>query len=216
MRGGLLTTDVAGRITLLNRTGEEILGRKFADVRGQKLQDWNEDFWLPGQMNGTEKVGLRKEIDFQTPDGHQRFLGISVSPLRSRDAERSGYVFNFQDLTDLRRLEQEVATKERMAALGRLSAAIAHEIRQPLTAMAGAVRELGRMVPLEEDEKHLVGIVGRESERLNRIITDFLNYSREKNYEFHEEDLRSLLDDALTLLEKKPEVGSKYQIERAY
>ena len=71
-----------------------------------------------------------------------------------------------------------------MAALGRLSAAIAHEIRQPLTAMAGAVKELARLVPLEEDEKHLVGIVSRESERLNQIITDFLNYSREKTYEF--------------------------------
>jgi two-component system, NtrC family, sensor histidine kinase PilS len=103
-----------------------------------------------------------------------------------------------------------------MAALGRLSAAIAHEIRQPLTAMAGAVKELGRMAPLEEDEKHLVNIVGRESERLNRIITDFLNYSREKSYEFHDEDVRTILDDALTLMEKKPDVGNKYQIERAF
>jgi len=116
----------------------------------------------------------------------------------------------------LRRLGQEVVTKERMAALGRLSAAIAHEIRQPLTAMAGAVKELGRMAPLEEDEKHLVNIVGRESERLNQIITDFLNYSREKTYEFKEEDVRSLLDETLTLLEKKPEVSSKYAIERSY
>src|SRR5215475_10034049 len=216
MRGGLLTTDVTGRITLLNRTGEDILGKKFTEVRGQKLQEWNQEFWLPGQMSGGEKAGLRREIEFQTQDGQQRYIGISVSPLRSRDVERSGYVFNFQDLTDLRRLEQEVATKERMAALGRLSAAIAHEIRQPLTAMAGAVKELGRMVPLEDDEKHLVNIVGRESERLNRIITDFLNYSREKSYEFREEDVRTLLDDSLTLMEKNPEVGSKYQIERAY
>src|SRR5215475_8482540 len=216
MRGGLLTTDASGRITLLNRTGEEILGKKFADVRGEKLQEWNQDFWLPGQMTGGEKTGLRREIEFQTLDGQQRYIGISVSPLRSRDVERSGYVFNFQDLTDLRRLEQEVATKERMAALGRLSAAIAHEIRQPLTAMAGAVRELGRMVPLEEDEKHLVNIVGRESERLNQIITDFLNYSREKTYEFKDADVRSLLDETLTLLEKKPEVSEKYMIERVY
>jgi len=216
MRGGLLTTDVDGGITLLNRTGEEILGRRFAEVRGLKLQDWNEDFWLPGQMNGLEKSGQRREIEFQTPDGHQRYIGISVSPLRSRDLKRSGYVFNFQDLTELRRLEQEVATKERMAALGRLSAAIAHEIRQPLTAMAGAVGELGRMVPMEEDEKHLVNIVSRESERLNQIITDFLNYSREKTYEFKEADVRSLLEETLTLLEKKPEVGNKYLIERTY
>jgi two-component system sensor histidine kinase PilS (NtrC family) len=113
-------------------------------------------------------------------------------------------------------LEQEVATKERMAALGRLSAAIAHEIRQPLTAMAGAVKELARLVPLEEDEKHLVGIVSRESERLNHIITDFLNYSREKTYEFQEADVRWLLDETLTLIEKKPEIGTKYQIVRSF
>jgi len=216
MRGGLLTTDGEGRVVVLNRTGEEILERKFQELRGVSVKEWNSDFWLPELLTGREKAGLRKEIDYKTPSGKQRFLGISVSPLRSRDSARVGYVFNFQDLTDLRRLEQEVATKERMAALGRLSAAIAHEIRQPLTAMAGAVKELGRMVPLEEDEKHLVNIVSRESERLNRIITDFLNYSREKSYEFREEDVRSLLDDALTLMEKKPEIGTKYRIERAY
>ncbi len=216
MRGGLMTTDGEGRIVVLNRTGEEILEKTFHELRGVSLKEWNRDFWLPELMTGEEKAGLRKEIDYRTPSGKQRFLGISISLLRSRDASRSGYVFNFQDLTDLRRLEQEVATKDRMAALGRLSAAIAHEIRQPLTAMAGAVQELGRMVPLEEDEKHLVNIVGRESERLNRIITDFLNYSREKTYEFQVEDVRSLLDDALMLMEKKPDVGSKYHIEREY
>src|SRR6202030_2799563 len=98
-----------------------------------------------GRPGPNELLSLRREIEFLAPDGQQRYLGISVSPLRSRDPQRSGYVFNFQDLTDFRRLEQEVATKDRMAALGRLSAAIAHEIRQPLTAMAGAVGELARM-----------------------------------------------------------------------
>jgi two-component system sensor histidine kinase PilS (NtrC family) len=163
-----------------------------------------------------EKLSLRREIEFLTPDGQQRYLGISVSPLRSRDAARNGYVFNFQDLTDFRRLEQEVATKERMAALGRLSAAIAHEIRQPLTAMAGAVKELGRLVPLEDDEKRLVSIVSRESERLNHIITEFLNYSREKSYDFQDADVRALLDETLMLVEKKPDIGAKYRIARSF
>ena len=216
MRGGLITTDLEGRILLLNRTGEEILGYRFSELRGKKLQELNEAFWLPGQYANVERLSLRKEIDFRTPAGELRYLGISVSPLRVRTEERTGYVFNFQDLTDLRRLEQEVATKERMAALGRLSAAIAHEIRQPLTAMAGAVKELARLVPLEEDEKQLVHIVSRESERLNNIITDFLNYSREKTYEFREADVRGLLDETLMLVEKKPEIGSKYQIVRAF
>jgi two-component system sensor histidine kinase PilS (NtrC family) len=215
MRGGLITTDTEGRVVLLNRTGEEILGYRFADIRGRKLAEINEEFWTLGNP-ANERLSLRREIEFSTPDGQQRYLGISVSPLRSRDSRRSGYVFNFQDLTDFRRLEQEVATKDRMAALGRLSAAIAHEIRQPLTAMAGAVAELARMAPLEEDEKQLVGIVNRESERLNRIITEFLNYSREKTYEFQDADVRALLDETLMLVEKKPDVGSKYQIVRSF
>jgi two-component system sensor histidine kinase PilS (NtrC family) len=216
MRGGLITTDKDGRVVLLNRTGEEILGYRFPDIRGRKLADISEEFWTTGVPDRNERLSLRREIEFRTPDGQERYLGISVSPLRSRDAQRSGYVFNFQDLTDFRRLEQEVATKDRMAALGRLSAAIAHEIRQPLTAMAGAVGELARMAPLEEDEKQLVSIVNRESERLNRIITEFLNYSREKIYEFEDADVRALLDETLMLVEKKPEVSAKYHIVRSF
>jgi two-component system sensor histidine kinase PilS (NtrC family) len=216
MRGGLLTTDIDGRILLLNRTGEEITGVLFRAVRGTLLQNLWPVFWLPGDMTEDGKLPQRREVDFLTPEGQQRFIGISVSPLRTGERRTTGYVFNFQDLTDLRRLEQEVATKERMAALGRLSAAIAHEIRQPLTAMAGAVKELGRLVPLQEDEQHLVGIVSRESERLNKLITEFLNYSREKTYDFSEEDVSSLLDETLTLLERNPQLDGRYRIERTF
>jgi two-component system sensor histidine kinase PilS (NtrC family) len=216
MRGGLVTTDMEGRIVLINRTGEEILGRTFSELRGQDLREVSPDFWLQDMTAMLDKASLRREIEIKTPSGTRRYLGISISPLRTRDASKSGYVFNFQDLTELRRLEQEVATKERMAAVGRLSAAIAHEIRQPLTAMAGAVKELGRLVPLEEDERHLVNIVGRESERLNHIITDFLNYSREKSYTFQEADIRPLLEETLLLIEKKPGVEKDVRIARAF
>ena len=213
MRGGLVTTDLEGRILLLNRTGEEILGHRFAGLRGRLLQELNPDFWLPGE-HGLENIPRRKEIDFRTPDGQQRYIGISVSPLRSRDNSRSGYVFNFQDLTELRRLEQEVATKERMAALGRLSAAIAHEIRQPLTAMTGALKELARLAPLEDDDKKLVQIVSRESQRLNQIITDFLNYSRQRGYTFQEVDPAPLIEETLLLLERDAAARGRYKIER--
>lgn len=216
MRGGLLTTDLQGSILLLNRTGEEITGHHFADIRGQVLPQLWPQFWMPGKGDTDVSKIPRTEIDFQTGDGQNRILGISVSALRSREQATSGYVFNFQDLTELRRLEQEVETKDRMAALGRLSAAIAHEIRQPLTAIAGAVKELARLVPLEEDEKHLVGIVSRESERLNQIITEFLNYSREKTYEFAEADIAVLLDETLTLLESHPAMNGKYRIQKHF
>jgi two-component system, NtrC family, sensor histidine kinase PilS len=103
-----------------------------------------------------------------------------------------------------------------MAALGRLSAAIAHEIRQPLTAMTGALKELARLAPLEDDDKKLVHIVSRESQRLNQIITDFLNYSREKTYSFVEVDVAALIEETLTLIEKDASARGKYQIERRF
>ena len=71
-------------------------------------------------------------------------------------------------------------------------------------------------MPLEEDEKHLVSIVSRESERLNHIITDFLNYSREKSYAFQEEDVRALLEETLMLMERKPDVVKNVQLVRAF
>jgi two-component system sensor histidine kinase PilS (NtrC family) len=216
LRGGLLTTDLNGRILLLNRTGEEITGARSSDVSGQTLAILWPDFWMPHEGVADVSTIPRKEFDFRTPDGKIRVLGVSISALRSRKDEINGYVFNFQDLTDLRRLEEEVEIKDRMAALGRLSAAIAHEIRQPLTAIAGAVKELARHAPLEEDERHLVGIVSRESERLNQIITEFLNYSREKTYEFTDADIVTLLDETLTLLERHPAMDGKFKIEKTY
>jgi PAS domain S-box-containing protein len=88
MRGGLITTDMTGRILLLNRPGEEILGYRFADLRGTRLQDLNNDFWLPGHYENSERLSLRREIDFLRPGGDQRYLGISISsnwklPLRN-------------------------------------------------------------------------------------------------------------------------------------
>jgi two-component system sensor histidine kinase PilS (NtrC family) len=214
MRGGLITTDLSGRVMLLNRTAQEITGLRFDQVRGKPLADLMPVIWQSAQESESGPLTQRREVEFLRTDGQRHFLGFSVSQLRTGEGQSTGYVVNFQDLTELKRLEQEVATKERMAALGRLSAAIAHEIRQPLTAMAGAVRELGRMVPLQEDEQHLVGIVSRESERLNRIITDFLNYSRETSYEFSERNVSELLDETLTLLERHPQLQGKYRIER--
>jgi PAS domain S-box-containing protein len=216
MRGGLITTDLHGRITLVNRTAEEITGYRFEHVRGLLLGALLPPVWAVTEESETRPLIQRREVECYTAHGQQRYLGLSVSPLRTGENKSSGYVVSFQDLTDLKRLEQEMLVKERMAALGRLSAAIAHEIRQPLTAIAGSVKELGRMAPLDDDHKHLVGIVTRESERLNRIISDFLNYSRDKSYEFSEMDVSVLLEETLTLLERNPDLQGKNRIERVF
>jgi two-component system, NtrC family, sensor histidine kinase PilS len=216
MRGGLITTDLEGRILLVNRAGTEIMGRGFGLLRNESIAEMFQELWpIETDEQGTP-LALRKEIEFVTPGGAARYLGFSISPLRTGQNEASGYVFNFQDLTELKRLEREVVTKERMAALGRLSAAIAHEIRQPLTAMTGALKELARLAPLDDDDKRLVQIVSRESQRLNQIIGDFLDYSRERKFSFTDVDIASVLDETLLLLERSAGTSGKYRIERNF
>ena len=216
MRGGLVTTDLEGKILLVNRAGGEIAGISPAAFLGKQIREVLPGFWLTDVDTEMGFLASRKETEIHTPAGEKRYLGLSVAPLRTAQHDVSGYVFSFQDLTDLKRLEREVETKNRMAAVGRLSAGIAHEIRQPLTAMTGALKELARLAPLDEDDKRLVQIVSRESERLNQIITDFLEYSRDKNYSFAECDVALLVDEALTLIERQQGADGKYRIERRF
>jgi two-component system, NtrC family, sensor histidine kinase PilS len=213
MRGGLLTIDAKGRILLLNHAGAEMTGTESGLVRGANVADIFPGFWPVETDEEGNPLTSRKEIEFRTAAGATRFLGLSVSPLHTRQNEDGGFVFNFQDLTELRRLEREVVTKERMAALGRLSAAIAHEIRQPLTAMTGALKELARLAPLDDDDKRLVQIVSRESQRLNQIVTDFLDYSRERTYSFAEVDIAALIEETLLVIDRDACSAGKHQIE---
>ena len=216
MRGGLLTTDLDGRILLVNRAGADITGSGFGLLRGELVANVFPGFWpVESDEQGTP-LALRKELEFRTPSGTTRFLGLSISPLRTGQNEASGYVFNFQDLTELKRLEREVFDKERMAALGRLSAAIAHEIRQPLTAMTGALKELARLAPFEDDDKKLVQIVSRESQRLNQIITEFLDYSREKSYSIADLEIVPLIEETLLLIERHAGASGKVTIDRSF
>jgi two-component system, NtrC family, sensor histidine kinase PilS len=216
MRGGLLTCDADGKILVLNRAGAEIAGSGLGLLRGESVATVFPGFWPIETDENGNPLALRKEVEFKTSTGATRYLGLSISPLRTAGQQHTGFVYNFQDLTELKRLEREVLTKERMAALGRLSAAIAHEIRQPLTAMTGALKELARFAPLDEDDKKLVTIVSRESQRLNQIITDFLNYSREKTYSFADIDVAALIEETLLLIERDATAAGKYRIERRF
>ena len=217
MRGGLLTTDLDGQILLLNRAGAEITGHGFGLLRGEHVRDIRSPVFGPSKWTSRAlRWHCARKWNSRRRRAPVRFLGLSISPLRTGQNQTTGYVFNFQDLTELKRLEREIVTKEHMAALGRLSAAIAHEIRQPLTAMTGALKELARLAPLEDDDKKLVQIVSRESQRLNQIITEFLDYSREKTYSFSDIEIVSLIEETLLLLERDSSARGKYQIERRF
>jgi len=140
-----------------------------------------------------------------------------ATPLAVSEGKTIGNVYTFDDLTEIRRLERDLRIQDRLAAVGRLAAAIAHEIRNPLTSIAGSVSMLSGIADLRDEQRQLLQIVTRESERLNGIITDFLAYSRGKQYRFASVDLLPLLEDTLTLLEHRLVAqNTGIRVERRY
>jgi two-component system sensor histidine kinase PilS (NtrC family) len=147
-----------------------------------------------------ESQQAHAEVRFDTANAFRKTVRVRVATLNVPERGTLGYVYALDDLTEIRRLEREVRMQDRLAAVGRLAAAIAHEIRNPLTSIAGSVSMLSGIPQMNEEHRQLLDIVTRESQRLNGIITDFLAYSRGKQYRFVRTDLVSLLEDTLTLM----------------
>ena len=197
--GGLITTDLDGTIKLVNRSGRDLLELEDDGSDKRLVQDLFFD-----RLPSTQKPGQHHEVRTVTPSGIERTFDLSVSPLVGGGKRLIGYIYMFDDLTTLKRLEREVRLRDRLAAVGRLAAGIAHEIRNPLSSIAGSVKLLDSLAALNDDQRALVDIVTRESDRLSSIIGDFLTYSREKKYQMRAVDLVMLLDDTLTLLQHLP------------
>ncbi len=198
MSGGVITTGLDGRITLVNRAAQQLLENSEAELRGRSVADLFQD---PLPHFGVAKADA--EVRYMAVNGFRKTFRVMVSALNVSALGDLGFVYSFDDLTEIRRLEREVRMQDRLAAVGRLAAAIAHEIRNPLTSIAGSVSMLSDSPALSPDEHHLLQIVIRESDRLNNIITDFLAYSRGKQYRFERANLVPLMEDTLTLLQHR-------------
>src|SRR3984957_1231177 len=201
MSGGVITTGLDGRITLVNRAAQQLLEISEAELCGRSVADLFQD---PLPHFGGNRGDA--EVRYVAANGFRKTFRVMVSALSVSARSDLGFVYSFDDLTEIRRLEREVRMQDRLAAVGRLAAAIAHEIRNPLTSIAGSVSMLSDAPSLNDEERHLLQIVIRESDRLNNIITDFLAYSRGKQYRFERVDLLPLLQDTLTLIDHRMEV----------
>ena len=195
---GLITTGLDGRITLMNPAAQRLLECAAGELIGKSVSQLFLDP-LP-TVSSTQAHG---EVRFDPPTKFRKTLRVRVTALTVPDRGELGYVFAFDDLTEIRRLEREVRMQDRLAAVGRLSAAIAHEIRNPLTSIAGSVSMLSGVPEMNEEHRRLLDIVTRESQRLNAIITDFLAYSRTKQYRFDQVDIIQLVEDTLTLMDHR-------------
>ncbi|MGA8151023.1 MAG: ATP-binding protein [Terriglobales bacterium] len=196
--GGLITTGLDGHITLVNTAGQKLLERPEEELLGQPVHRL---FLDPLPQVDSDRP--HAEVRWLGANGYRKTFRVLGSALVVPGARTVGYVYTFDDLTKIRRLEREVRMQDRLAAVGRLAAAIAHEIRNPLTSIAGSVSLLSGIPNLTGEQRQLLQIVTRESERLNGIITEFLDYSRSRQYQFKKVDLLPLLEDTLTLLEHR-------------
>jgi len=199
---GVFTTDEEGRITSFNPAAHEVTGYAFADVQGRL---WRNVFnWHPGTPSEeaalTSLSPLRFEVECSHADGSRLVLGMTVSPLHEQGTQR-GLVCVFKDLTQLRYLEQEMRRREWLANLGEMSAGMAHEIRNPLGALAGAMQMLRQDVGSDDTSQRLMDIAIREARRLDNIITEFLQYARPPALNLAEHDLNKVLADTLDLIQ---------------
>jgi two-component system sensor histidine kinase PilS (NtrC family) len=215
IQSGLLMTDADGRIRHLNAFGEGILGRRADELHGLHLRDVLRSTLLGSaelRARAASRALARLEIRYRHPAGSELDLGVSVTPLAT-EAARGGYLVVFQDLTDVRRLEAEVRTNEKLAAVGEMAAQLAHEIRNPLGSIRGSAQVLAGEAGLSEEQGRLLTIISRESKRLSDTLNRFLFQARSTGRPRDVVNLRPLLEEAVTLLRNGTEIGPDHTVK---
>jgi len=176
---GILTTDMTSRITSWNPGAEHITGYSHDEIR-DRLQD------VFGQSikvffnhsDSLKERPYRLQGEIVKKDKTVAKLGMTASLLRDEQNAVRGIILIFQDITKITEMEELVRRQERLATVGSLAAGIAHEIRNPLASISGSIQVLQGELDLKGDNKQLMDIILRETDRLNAIITDFLEYAR--------------------------------------
>ena len=216
IRSGLITTDLHGRIYTFNAAAEEITGYKAEEIRGRNASIFFGDMsrQITDSMAAAAygKVSPRFEVDCLTQSGFTLRLGYSIAPLFAESGETSGLVITFQDLTDIYVMEETARRQDRLAAVGRLAASIAHEIRNPLAAMRGSIQMLRSEMDGDTDQAQLMEIILRESDRLNNIVADYLNYARPRPAEAKDVDVCAVVRETLKLLRNSPEIADGHRL----
>ncbi|MBU8895993.1 PAS domain-containing sensor histidine kinase [Corallococcus sp. H22C18031201] len=194
MPSGLVTCSAQRRITFVNAAGSLILHVEPAACVGQPLEKL-----MPGAAALAPRAS-RGELSVETPGG-RRTLGLSVTPL---DGEPGALLIVFQDLTELRRMEEDLRRADRLASLGALSAQLAHELRNPLAAMRGSAQLLSQEYARDAMVQKLTGILVREADRLARLVEDFLRFARPPEPQRRQVALEALLVETVDMLRADP------------
>jgi two-component system sensor histidine kinase PilS (NtrC family) len=212
---GLATTDTAHMILTFNRAAESITGVPFRLAIGRPIDEVLQ--LSPATMESVDRdlrgAGARRlEFRYRPAGGRTELeVGLTATHLRTPGGQ-AGFLFTFQDVTNIKKLERDAAIRQRLAAVGEMAAGIAHEIRNPLASMAGSIQILREELPLSADQEQLMDIVLRESERLNTTIRSFLAYARPQRFQIARFDVRRALNDTALLLRNSAEVSEGHSI----
>ena len=211
---GVFTTDSGGRITSFNKKAELVMGYAKAEVRSRFW--WDVFAWpdyardrlpvatLPG---GIEEISARK-------DGQRLLLGMNLSTLYDEQGIPIGMVGVFQDISLQKKMEEENRRRQWLAKIGEMSAGMAHEIRNPLAALSGSMQVLRKELQPSDDNRLLMDLALRETERLSGIVSDFLQYARPRPLFLKECDVNELVNDTVCMLERTPEYGGRITFVR--
>jgi len=211
---GLVSADADCRIRTFNRAAAVITGVAAPEAIGIDAGTLLQvpEHLRPSLMTLTETQSLRVDLVYKTGDGRLIDLGLTVTTIAFPDG-RPGYLFVFQDVTTMKRLEREARLRQRLAAVGEMAAGIAHEIRNPLASMSGSIQLLREELPLSDEQAQLMDIVLRESERLNQTIGSFLAYARPQRSAASRLDVRHVVEDTVALLRNSAEVRETHRVD---
>jgi two-component system sensor histidine kinase PilS (NtrC family) len=206
MTSGLVTVDGQRNIILFNPAAEKIFEIQAVDVIGKKIAKifpfidrYLDETYDDGYSELVKPHGFI-DIEHKKSDDQSLSLRFFMSPLQIPDTNQRGNILLFQDVTEMKEIEKEMKRVEGLALIGELAAGIAHEIRNPMASISGSIQMLNEGLETDEVSGRLMDIILRETDRLNRLINDFLKYARPKSLEYSKFNINHVIIESLELL----------------
>ncbi len=200
---GLIAIGREGKVDFLNGAAEKMLGVSLPEVRGKDPADISPELWraiLDDLKKGNTVV--ERELECEFPGGRRIPVAVSATRIFNKEGEFIGDVILFRDLGEVRRLQEEIRRSEKLAALGGLAAGVAHEIRNPLSSIKGFATFFMERFSKDTEEKRAAQIMIQEVERLNRVISELLEFARPSELKIKETDIGDVLEHSLRLVEE--------------
>jgi two-component system sensor histidine kinase PilS (NtrC family) len=210
IRSGVLTVDGFGRLAFINPTGQRLLDLDAEQLIGlpvlDQLKTRSSELWaavVAGIRNG-RKIS-RGEGTVLHQAGRMFPIGLSTTTFRQEAQDAPSVTAIFTDISDLKEVQELQARAERLESVAALSASLAHEIRNPLASIRSSVEQLARSRHADEDERFLAGLIVRESDRLSRLLNEFLDFARVRATQLVPLDLHGVITAVVRLVQAHPD-----------